>query len=255
MWDEKTSLKAVKSKLPNCPETLVILGSGWNHALSLTLVEYRVSYTELFGVETSVPGHSGEMVVGELADQRVIFMSGRFHLYEGYTATQATLPIRLLSQMGVKRMIVTSASGSLNKEYKVGDFLVISDLLTLFLRSNPLLGPRFLDMSSIFDTEWQDKAKRVIEEMGMTYRSGVYGYVQGPHFESPTDKRALMTLGADAVGMSTVPEVLMAKQLGLKVLGLSLITNLAFVKHDHKDVMAAAEKSSKQMAELIKRVI
>lgn len=254
MWSEQKCLEIARITLPDCPETLVMLGSGWNHALTLTDVAYRVSYGELFGVETSVPGHSGEMVVGMLAGKRVIFMSGRFHLYEGYSASEATTPIRVLAKLGVKRMIVTSASGALNPEYQVGDFVVLSDLLTLFLRSTPLLGPQFLDMSMIFDPEWQDRARLAINELGLTQRAGVYAYVQGPHFESPSDKRALLKLGADCVGMSTVPEVLMAKQLGIKVLGLSLITNLAFVKHDHRDVMAAAERSSKQMAELIKRV-
>lgn len=255
MWDETKCLEQAQKLLPNCPETLVMLGSGWNHALSLTKVEYRVSYGELFGVETSVPGHSREMVVGMLAGKRVIFMSGRFHLYEGYSATEVTTPIRALASLGVKRMIVTSASGALNPDYQVGDFVVLSDLLTLFLRSTPLLGPQFLDMSMIFDPSWQERAKQAIEELGLTCRTGVYAYVQGPHFEPPADKRALLTLGADCVGMSTVPEVLMARQLGIKVLGLSLITNLAFVKHDHHDVMAAAERSSQQMAELIQRVI
>lgn len=255
MWSEQQSTKAVKTQFPNCPETLVMLGSGWNHALSLTRIEKRVGYSELFGVETSVPGHSGELVVGNLEGKRVVFMSGRFHLYEGYSASEATMPIKVLAKLGVKRMVVTSASGALNPEYQVGDFVVLSDLLTLFLRSNPLVGPQFLDMSSVFDAEWVKQAKLAIEDLGLTQRSGVYAYVQGPHFESPADKRALLALGADCVGMSTVPEVLMARQIGLKVLGLSLITNLAFVKHDHHDVMAAAEKSSKAMAELIKRVI
>lgn len=255
MWSEVKCLEAVKTKVLNCPETLVMLGSGWNHALSLAKVEYRVSYGELFGVETSVLGHSGEMVVGMLADKRVIFMSGRFHLYEGYSASEATTPIRVLAQLGVKRMVVTSASGALNPDYRVGDFVVLSDLLTLFLRSTPLVGPQFLDMSASFDAQWQVKAKQVIEDLKLTPQSGIYAYVQGPHFESPADKRALLSLGADCVGMSTVPEVLMARQLGLKVLGLSLITNLAFVKHDHRDVMAAAQRSSDKMAKIIQRVI
>lgn len=248
-------LEAVKTKVPNCPETLIMLGSGWNHALTLTQIESRISYSDLFGVQTSVPGHTGETVVGVLAGQRVLFMSGRFHLYEGYTATEATLPIRAFTAAGVKRMVVTSASGALNPDYQVGDFVVLSDLLTLFLRSTPLIGPQFLDTSAVFDSKWQAQAKRMIVELKLPARSGTYAYVQGPHFESPADKRALLKLGADCVGMSTVPEVLMARQLGLKVLGLSLITNLAFVKHDHRDVMVAAERSSDQMAEIIQRVI
>lgn len=255
MWSEKTCLEKIKKAVPDMPETLVILGSGWNKVLDISKIESRTNYSDLFGVKTSVPGHSGELVIASLAGKRCAFMSGRFHLYEGYSATEATLPIKLLAQLGMKKMIVTSASGALNPEYKVGDFVVLNDLLTLFLKSNPLSGPQFIDMSCVFDQEWREKAVQEIERLGLRKRSGVYAYMSGPHYETPADKRALLVLGADCVGMSTVPETLMARQMGCIVLGLSFITNLAFVKHDHKEVVAAAELSSQKMAQLIEKIV
>ena len=255
MWSEKVCLEKIKESVKNMPDTLVVLGSGWNKVIERSEIEKRINYSDVFGVKTSVPGHSGELIIATLAGKRCALMSGRFHLYEGYSGAEATLPIKILAELGVKKMIVTSASGALNQEYQVGDFVVLSDLLTIFLKSNPLIGPQFIDMSSVFDPEWTDKAAREIEALGLQKRTGIYAYMSGPHYETPADKRALLTLGADCVGMSTVPEVLMAKQMGCQVLGLSFITNLAFVKHDHKEVIAAAEASSAKMAELIQKLV
>lgn len=251
MWYLRGMLREIK----NCPDTLVILGSGWNKALELTEVEERHSYKDIFGSAASVPGHTGELVIGRLGQKRVVFMSGRYHIYEGYTGTEATEPIAILAKAGVKRMIVTSASGALNQNYKVGDFVVLTDLLTLFLKSNPLIGPKFVDMSQVFSPLWREKTIKCLADLNLPTQEGVYAYVPGPHYETPTDKRALLALGADCVGMSTVPEVLRARELGLEILGLSFVTNLAFVKHDHKDVIAAAEKSAQSMALLIEQVV
>jgi len=245
----------MKQVINNCPDTLVILGSGWNKALERTRVETKYSYLELFGNAASVPGHSGELVIGQIGQKRVAFMSGRYHLYEGYSGIEATEPIESLAKAGVKRMVVTSASGALNPEYQVGDFVVLSDLLTLFLKSNPLIGPKFVDMSAVFSDTLRQRAVEAIQSLKRQVREGVYAYVSGPHYETPTDKRALLMLGADCVGMSTVPEVLRARALGLEILGLSFITNLAFVKHDHKDVIAAAELSAEAMADLIEKIV
>ena len=248
-------VRDMKVLIENCPETLVILGSGWNRALERTEVEAKYSYQELFGTAASVPGHTGELIIGKIGKTRVAFMSGRYHLYEGYTGTVATEPIAKLAKAGVKRMIVTSASGALNQNYKVGDFVVLTDLLTLFLKSNPLIGPKFVDMSQVFSTLWREKTIKSLTDLNLPTQEGVYAYVPGPHYETPTDKRALLMLGADCVGMSTVPEVLRARELGLEILGLSFVTNLAFVKHDHKDVIAAAERSAEAMADLIEKVV
>lgn len=241
--------------LPACPETLVILGSGWNKALSKTEVTNRIPYAQAFGHATTVPGHSGELVYGVIGGTKVVFMSGRFHLYEGYSGTVATEPLALLHNAGVRRVVITSASGALNPDYRVGDTVVLSDVLTLFLKSHPLVGPDFVDMSSVFDPAWRQHTLSVLKARDIVPREGVYAYMSGPHYETPADKRALAQLGADCVGMSTVPELLRARSLGMQVLGLSLITNLAFVKHSHQEVVAAANASSEQMAELIEQVV
>lgn len=248
-------LRGMMREIKNCPDTLVILGSGWNKALELTEVEERYSYKDIFGTAASVPGHTGELVIGRIGQKRVVFMSGRYHLYEGYTGIEATEPIASLAKAGVKRMVVTSASGALNPTYKVGDFVVLTDLLTLFLKSNPLVGPKFVDMSQVFSPKWSELTIKTLKTLNLPVQEGVYAYAPGPHYETPTDKRALALLGADCVGMSTVPEVLRARELGIEILGLSFVTNLAFVKHDHKDVIAAAEKSALSMAELIKQIV
>lgn len=245
----------MKQIVENCPETLVILGSGWNRALERTEVEAKYSYLELFGNAASVPGHTGELIIGKIGKKRVAFMSGRYHLYEGYSGIEATEPIAQLANCGVKKLIVTSASGALNPDYEVGDFVVLSDLLTLLLKSNPLVGPKFVDMSQVFSPRLRQLALNSLNELKLSYKEGVYAYVSGPHYETPTDKRALLMLGADCVGMSTVPEVLRARELGIEILGLSFITNLAFVKHNHKDVIAAAERSAEAMADLIQKIV
>lgn len=245
----------MKQIVENCPETLVILGSGWNRALERTEIEAKYSYLELFGNAASVPGHTGELIIGKIGKKRVAFMSGRYHLYEGYSGIEATEPIAQLANCGVKKLIVTSASGALNPDYEVGDFVVLSDLLTLLLKSNPLVGPKFVDMSQVFSPRLRQLALNSLNELKLSYKEGVYAYVSGPHYETPTDKRALLMLGADCVGMSTVPEVLRARELGIEILGLSFITNLAFVKHNHKDVIAAAERSAEAMADLIQKIV
>lgn len=223
--------------------------------IALAKVRRRVPYATAFGHNTTVPGHNGELVYGELAGKEVVFMSGRFHLYEGYTGSEAVNPIAILAKEGITKIVITSASGALNPKYNVGDFVILSDILTLFLKSSPLIGPEFIDMSRVFEDEWRDKAITACKSLKLRYHEGIYAYMTGPHYETPADKRALRILGADCVGMSTVPEILMARKLKLEILGLSFITNLAFVKHDHRDVIAAAEAGAAKMAELISMIV
>lgn len=234
---------------------MVMLGSGWDHVLTKVKITQEIDYGEIFGVSSGVPGHRGKLVVGKLNGKAVCFMAGRFHLYEGYTAQEATTPIRVFAKLGVRRIVVTSASGGLNPKYKVGDLVILSDLLTTFLLDNPLKGAIFQDMSEVFEPKWREDAMKVCVDNKMPFHEGVYAYMHGPHYETFTDKMALRFLGADCVGMSTVPETIQAKALGLDVLGLSLVTNLAFVKHAHKDVVAAAKKASSKLAEVISKII
>ncbi|MBI2009994.1 MAG: purine-nucleoside phosphorylase [Candidatus Chisholmbacteria bacterium] len=255
MFSEGKALAILKKKIKKPPETLMILGSGWKSVADLVEEREEISYQELFGVGTSVPGHVGKLVVGRLGGKTVALMVGRFHLYEGYTAFETTMPIRVLARIGVKQMIVTAAVGALNPRYKVGDLVILSDLLTLLLQDRPLSGPQFLDMSAVFDEEMREAAKTVLKKEKVRFWEGVYGYYSGPNFETPTDKKALRLLGADVVGMSTVPEVMMGLHLGLKILGLSFVTNLALVKHDHREVLREAERGSEQMKKVLAGIV
>lgn len=246
------SFKIISRKITTFPETVIILGSGWNKLLDEVKIEQRISYQELFGIETSVPGHTGELVIGTVGTKRIACMSGRFHMYEGYSGEEATLPIRLFAKAGLKKLITTAACGGLNEKYKVGDFVILSDMITLLLAlDNPLKGPQFIDVSEVFNLEMRKKAVKICVENDIPFHEGSYVYYHGPNFETPADKMALRFLGADVVGMSTVPETLAARALNIDVLGLAFVTNLAFVKHNHKEVLAEANKASGMMKKLL----
>ena len=250
------SYKIVKKKIVSFPETLIILGSGWNKLLDEMKIEKRISYEELFGIKTSVPGHTGELIIGIINKKRVACMSGRFHMYEGYSAYEATMPIRLFAKLGMKNLILTAACGALNEKYKVGDFVVLSDIITLFLAlDSPLKGPQFIDVSEVFNLEMRIKAREICVKNNISFHEGKYVYYHGPNYETPADKMALRILGADVCGMSTVPETLVARSLNINVLGLAFVTNLAFVKHDHKEVVAQANKAAWQMNLLLSSVL
>jgi purine-nucleoside phosphorylase len=256
MLTESASLQVLGQKVQQFPEMVIVLGSGWNAIIDDIQVEVTIPYEELFGVKSTVPGHAGKFIVGSVAGKRVGFMCGRFHMYEGFSARESTLPIRVFQQVGMKQLVVTSASGAINEKYQVGDMIVLSDLITVLLSpDSPLVGPAFTDMSACFDAQLRQRAIIGCVEQSIPFHEGVYAYYHGPQFETPADKMMLKIIGADVVGMSTVPETIMARSLGVDVLGLSFVTNLAFVKHDHKDVLAAAEQGSKRMVALLKSLI
>lgn len=256
MLSEAESLKVLRSKIKNFPETLVMLGTGWNQVLEGRKAETEISYEKLFGVEASVPGHEGKLVVAEFRGKRVAFMQGRLHIFEGYSGHEATLPIRVFHQAGMKKLVITSATGGLNPKYKVGDVVVLSDLMTLFLAlDNPLVGPKFTDMSEVFDPVWRKEAVKAAIKIGLPVHEGTYVYYHGPNFETPADKMALRMLGADVTGMSTIPEAIQAHNLGVKILGLSCVTNLAFVKHSHKEVLAAANQVGEKLSKLLNKLV
>lgn len=256
MFSDKHSYNNLKKHLKKLPETLVILGSGWNKVLDSVKKEQNISYKNIFGISASVPGHERSLIVGSINNKRVAFMSGRFHTYEGYSGKEATTPIRIFAKAGVKNIIVTSAVGGLNENYRVGDFVILKDLITLFqVMDNPLVGPKFIDMSKIFSEELRKVAIKNAKELKIKYQEGIHVFFHGPNYESPADKQALKLLGADVFGMSMTPEVIMAKSLGLNILGLAFVTNLAFVKHDHKEVLSESEKAGDKMKKLIIGII
>ncbi len=232
----------------------IILGTGWNRITDDLKIIKRDSYQELFKLQSTVPGHGGELIRAKLGDIPLTVMSGRLHLYEGYTPEQVTQPIEYLKKLGIEKLIITNAVGGLNPKYKVGDFVVLNDMLTL-LAPSPLKGPKFLDLSSAFDPKLRLLAISQAKRLKLRVFSGVYGYAHGPHFETPADKKALLLLGADVVGMSHVPETVMANYLGIKVLGLTFVTNLAFVKHSHQEVLAQSHQAAPSMSKLLKAII
>lgn len=255
MFTLEKSFKILRKHVSTFPSTLVVLGSGWNKILDNIKIESEIKYEELFGVKTSVPGHTGKLIIGKIKNKRIAFMSGRIHMYEGYSGEEATLPIRVFAKAGIKQLVLTAACGALNPKYKVGDFVILSDMLTLFLAiDSPLRGPQFIDVSEVFDINMRNQAKKICINNAIPFHEGVYAYYHGPNFETPTDKMALRILGADVCGMSTVPETLTARSFNISVLGLSFVTNLAFVKHDHKEVLAEANKASGKMSTLLSKL-
>jgi purine-nucleoside phosphorylase len=212
-----------------------------------------------------VEGHSGRLVLGSVGGVGVAAMQGRFHFYEGYTLEEVTFPIRVLGLLGAKSLVLTNAAGGLNNSYEQGALILISDHLNL-MGTNPLLGrndprfgPRFPDMTDVYDREYQEAAITEAHEMGLELRRGIYAALTGPSYETPAEIRMLRLLGADAVGMSTVPEAIVARQMGLRVLGFSCITNMAAGVLDkpinHEEVIETGERVRETFAELLRRVI
>ena len=248
------------------PEIGLILGSGLGFFADDRIeVEGRLPYGEIEGFPVStVPGHTGQFVYGWLHGKRVLCMQGRFHYYEGYSMAQLTLPIRLMHSVGIQTLIVTNAAGGINRDYTPGDFMLLSDHIN-FLGTNPLIGDRsehgvrFPDMSAVYDPELRSQLKAWATTNGQDLKEGVYLAATGPSFETPAEIRAFAALGADAVGMSTVPEAIVARKLGLRVLGVSCITNAAAgISRNplsHEEVSETADRVRPQFAGLLKAAV
>ncbi|GAB4401908.1 MAG: purine-nucleoside phosphorylase [Anaerolineales bacterium] len=255
------------------PQVAIVLGSGLGGLVSEVQEADTILYSDIPDFpQCTVEGHMGRLVIGRLAGACVAVMQGRAHYYEGYSMQQVTFPIRVFQQMGVGTLIVTNAAGGLNPEFRAGDLMLIADHINLVgmaglnpLRgpNDPELGPRFPDMSRAYDPELRAIARRVAAREGIPLREGVYIMLAGPSFETPADMRFLRIIGADAVGMSTVPEVTVARHGGTRVLGISGIANtlspdLAAVGHDnttHEEVLAAGKVLAPRLAALIRGVL
>ncbi|MBI4226430.1 purine-nucleoside phosphorylase [Candidatus Roizmanbacteria bacterium] len=232
----------------------LILGSGWGGIRQDLQNAKEDSFEKIFGRRTSVVGHAGKAIFGSLFGKKLVILSGRFHTYEAYTSAEAVRTVRFLHEKKVKKIIITSASGALNPKYQVGDLVILHDMITIFCQS-PLTGSQFQNLSQPFSQKLIEAAEKSSFEAGIPSQKGVYIYVKGPHYETFSDKMALRFLGADVVGMSTVPEVIMANHLGMEVLGLSMVTNLAFVKHDHKEVLKTMAYKKEKLGLFFKRLI
>jgi purine-nucleoside phosphorylase len=261
----------LRTQTAHTPTVGLILGSGLNALADEVIGADRISYAEIPGfVAPTVQGHSGRLVFGNLAGQEVVMMQGRVHAYEGLSMQRITLPVRVMAQLGVRTLIVTNAAGGVNPAFKAGDLMLITDHIGLMtmVGANPLwgpnddlLGPRFLAMNNAYDRELRKLALDVAAEYGIAFQQGVYAGLGGPTFETPAEIRFLRMIGADACGMSTVPEVIVARHMGLRVLGVSGISNAAIADADseeqanHEEVLAAGREMTPKLMALIRGVL
>ena len=263
--------QAIKKQISALREPVVgiILGSGLNDLADSVQKAVRIPYSDLpdFPVST-VHGHAGRFVIGQLEDKPVLIMQGRVHYYEGYSMGQVTLPVRVMQRLGIPNMIVTNAAGGVRPEFEPGDVMLITDQLNLMGMTglNPLIGPnldeigtRFPDMSQPYDRTYCDLARKVAKENGIALREGIYAGLSGPSFESPADLRFLRLAGADAVGMSTVSEVIIARHGNMRVLGFSGISNKANLDGStittHEEVIEAGKVITPRIEKIIRGVL
>ncbi len=238
-------------------ETAIILGSGLSSLVGDPAEDQIVPYAEVAGIpKPSVPGHAGRFVLGEIGKERVIFAQGRVHLYEGHSARDVTAGVRILAEAGIKQLIVTNAAGAANPSFKPGDWMMITDHINL-TGTTPLLGSaQFIDMSDAYSPRLQENFRQAARQIDIVLHEGVYAALVGPQYETPAEVRMLQKLAADAVGMSTVLEVIQARALGLEVAGFSCITNLAAgiskEKLSHEEVLETGKNAAAVFGRLLK---
>ena len=248
------------------PETAIILGSGLGELAERIQDAEIIPYREIPGFPAShVAGHAARLVFGHIGEKEIVAMQGRFHYYEGFTMKELCLPLYVLGQLGVKDLVVTNACGAVNESFAPGDLMLITDHIN-FSGRNPLIGPnderfgpRFPDMSEAYDKALCAYARETAASLDLSLREGVYAFYSGPSFETAAEIRAFKALGADTVGMSTVPETITAVYLGMRVLGLSCITNMATgitqKKHSHEEVLLTAAKSAERFCTLCEALL
>ena len=259
--------KSILKKTNHFKPTIgIILGTGLGGLVKEINVEYTLPYAKIphFPVST-VEGHEGKLIFGELGGKKVVAMQGRFHFYEGYTMQQITFPVRIMKALGVKTLCVSNACGGMNPNFVVGDLMIITDHINLF-PTNPLigknidtLGPRFPDMGEAYKKSYVELAKAVAKENDIRVCEGVYAGLTGPCFETPAEYRYLWRMGADVVGMSTVPEVIVAKHSGMDVFGISIVTDLGVEGHTqtitHEEVQHIANLQEPKLSLIIRELV
>lgn len=256
----------IQEKLPFQPEVALILGSGLGDLANEIENPVKIKYDDIphFPVST-VEGHAGQFVIGIFEGRKVIAMQGRFHFYEGYSMQACTFPVRVMKRLGVQNLLLTNAAGGANTAYVPGDLMLITDHLN-FAGSNPLIGknddemgPRFPDASNVYDKQLNLEIRQIAKSLGIRLQEGVYAMSPGPSYETPAEVRMLRLLGADAVGMSTVPEALVANHMGMKVTGISCITNMAAGILDqplhHGEVVETANMVKLTFTKLIRSIV
>lgn len=260
------SIQAIRKHSEIKPEIAIILGTGLGKLADQIEDKISIPYKNIpnFPIST-VQGHRGNLVLGKLEDKQIVAMQGRFHFYEGYSMKEITFPVKVMRQLGAKVIIISNAAGGMNRFFKRGDLMLITDHINL-MGDNPLigpnddeLGPRFPDMSQAYDLELMDLIERISLEEGILIHKGIYAGLPGPMLETPAEYRFLIRIGADAVGMSTIPEVIVANHMGMRVLGISCITDLAIdavvEKVQFQEILQAATKSEPVMTCVVRKVI
>ena len=259
-------VEAVRSKTDFVPDVALVLGSGLGGFAENIKIETEISYSEIPGFPVStVPGHAGKFIFGYLDNVKVVCMKGRVHFYEGYQISDVVLPARLMKMLGAKILFLTNAAGGLGEGFNAGDLMLITDHISIFA-PNPLIGPnvdelghRFADMSNVYDKDLQDVIRKTAKDNGIDLKEGVYCQLTGPSFESPAEIRLLGKLGVSAVGMSTVNEAIAANHMGMRICGVSCISNLAAGISEtplcHEEVQEAADKAAPLFTKLVKESI
>jgi purine-nucleoside phosphorylase len=256
----------IQERISTSPEIGIVLGTGLGNLADQVEVSEVIPYTEIpHFPQSTVEGHDGKLVFGTIQGKQVMLMKGRFHYYEGYTMQQVVFPIRVMHLLGAHSLVVSNASGGMNANFEIGDIMVIDDHINL-QPDNPLrgpnideLGPRFPDMSETYYKPWVEWGLEIGTELGLNLKRGVYVSVPGPNFETPAENLFLGRIGGDAVGMSTVPEVLAATHMGMRCFGISVITDLGvdgkIIAVTHEEVQAVAQESEKHVAAVVTRLI
>ncbi len=260
------SIQSIRKYSEIKPEVAIILGTGLGKLADQIEDKLSIPYKDIsnFPIST-VHGHSGNLVLGKLENKQIVAMQGRFHFYEGYSMKEVTFPVRVMKQLGAKIIIISNAAGGMNRFFRRGDLMLITDHINL-MGDNPLigpnddeLGPRFPDMSQAYDLELMKLTEKVVLEEGILMHKGIYAGLTGPMLETPAEYRFLTKIGADAVGMSTIPEVIVANHMGMRVLGISCITDLAIdgivEKVQFQEILQAAAKSEPIMSRVVRKVI
>lgn len=257
----RNTAKILRNAAPFKPTLAIVLGSGFGSVLDHVEAAARLPYSKLPGfLPANIAGHGGEVVFGKLGGAPVLILSGRAHYYEGHDFASITFPVRVLAEYGIESLLLTNAAGGINRKFRPGDFMQLADHIN-FLGANPLRGPivagreHFVDLTHVYDAVLGKLLQRAAKGTGAKLHSGVYLAVSGPSYETPAEIRAFARLGADAVGMSTVPEAIVARQCGLRVAGLSCITNAAAGQSahtlSHADVLAMGDAAGRGAARLL----
>ena len=267
MWEQvQETVSQIKEKINFAPEYGVILGSGLGSFTNEMEVLYTLPYNEILNFPVStVEGHKGALVFGTIGDKKVVAMQGRFHFYEGYSMTEVTFPVRVMKFLGVEKLVVSNASGGVNPNYKVGSIVMITDHINM-TPEHPLrgknderFGPRFVNMSEPYSRKMIAKATAIAKELNIEVQEGIYLGLQGPTFETLAEYKMVKILGADCVGMSTVPEVIVARHMDLETFGISVITDMGDAENigtiSHDEVLEAAKNAEPKVRSLIKELI